>query len=179
MTRALTSLVLALTLAGVAPLAQADARKELAQKAVQLHTQAYENVAKMLVVQVMQPIVSGVGQALQRLPAERRDAVGKELQPEVKKFQDELDALLRDRAQKLAPAVLQPMFESKFTEEELRQLIAWLESPTSRKYAAVGAEMSAALQQKVVGETKAQVDPKIKALQDSLAAKLKAAAEKK
>jgi hypothetical protein len=98
--------------------------------------------------------------------------VGKEIQADVKKFYDEVEPLLKKRAIELAPATVGPAYEDKFSEDELKTLIAWLESPVSRKYAEIDRAQGNALAEKVVAETRATIEPKIKALEATVAKRL-------
>jgi uncharacterized protein len=107
--------------------------------------------------------------------ADKREALAAELQAEVRKFFDEAAPLLRERAVKLAPSTIGAALEEKFSEDELKSLIAWLESPVSRKYQQLGSEVQQGLMQKVVAESRPQVEPKLKALDQALTAKLAAA----
>lgn len=167
---------LAVTLACFSLAGFAQSHKELAQRAYGLHQNAVDNIAKVTAAQTMQQLMQGMGAALGKVPQDKREALSKELEPELKKFHQDLESTLRERNQKLAPAVLLPMFDEKYTDEELKQIIAWMESPVSRKYQVTGNEMITALQQKLVAETKATVEPKIRALQEKVQAKLSGAA---
>jgi hypothetical protein len=164
------SAVLALALAAGA--AQAQTKKELVAKVVQLHQQGIENIGRVIAGQTSQQMVQAAGQALQRVPADKREAVGKEVQEEIKKFYDEVEPMLKKRAVDLAPASVGASYEEKFSEDELKVIIAWLESPVSRKYAQVDREQGNALAEKVVADTRPTIEPKIKALEASLSKKL-------
>ncbi|MFO1296510.1 MAG: hypothetical protein U1F25_08530 [Rubrivivax sp.] len=73
--------------------------------------------------------------------------------------------LLRERALALAPQTMGPVFEQRFTEEELRQLLAILEAPVARRYQATLNEWQRALGGRLVAETKGAVQPKLAALE--------------
>mgnify|MGYP003493647195 FL=1 len=123
--------VLALALAA-AP-AHAQNKKELVAKVVQLHQQGIENVGRVIAGQTSQQMLQAAGQALPRVPADKREAVGKEIQDDVKKFYDEVEPMLKKRAVELAPATVGAAYEEKFSEDELKVIIAWLASPVSRR----------------------------------------------
>ena len=75
------------------------------------------------------------GRAIQtQLPADKREAIGKTIEADAKKYVDEAYPPVRERALKLAPTTLGAALEEKFTEDELKQLIAWLESPVNKKF---------------------------------------------
>lgn len=152
--------------------ALADAKKDLAARVVQIQQPAIDNIARGLAGETAQQVLQTAGRAMGSVAPDKREAVGKDIQAEVKKFYDEIEPILRDRAAKLAPSVLGPVLEEKFNEDELKQIVAWLESPTSKKFQQVGGEMQNALAQKLVADTRPAVEPKLKALELSLQKKL-------
>ena len=93
----------------------------------------------------------------------------KDVQADVKKFYDEVEPLLRKRATELAPATLAPIYEERFNEDELKQVIAWLESPVSKKLQQVDGEISATCWRKRWWPTRARPSrPSCKTLEASL-----------
>jgi hypothetical protein len=157
--------------AAPAPAASSPAKKELVQKVLKLNQQGIEGVGEQLAGDVANQRLQMAGSAMASVPDARREAVAKEVQAEVKKFYDESAAILRSRAVQLAPGVIGPALEERFSEDELRALVTWLESPVSRKYAQLSGDIQPALGQKLVAETRGQIEPKLKALDSSLAAK--------
>jgi hypothetical protein len=155
-----------------APAAASPAKKELVQKVLRLQQSGVEGVATQLAEGPAMQLMQQAGAALQRLPADKREAVARDIQADVRKYADETVPPLRERAVKLAPAVLGPMLEERFNEEELKQLVAWMENPLSRKYAAMGPEMQRALAEKLAAEARPSVEPRLQALQASLAKRL-------
>lgn len=151
------------------------AKKALVQKALQLQQAGIEGIgaglASTTAAQVMQMTAPAVG----RVPEDKRKALIADLQAEVRKFQNDITPMLRASATKWAPSTLGSALEEKFSEEELKVLIGWLESPVSRKYQQLSAESLQALSQKIVAETRPQVEPKLKALEQAMVAKLNAA----
>ena len=77
--------------------------------------------------------------------------------------------MVRDKAIQVAPGALGPLLDKGFTEDELRQLMAWLNSPVAKKYQELNPQMQEALTAKVVDETRAGVEPKLRALDASVA----------
>lgn len=151
------------------------AKQALVQKALQLQQPGIEGIGNALANQTAQQVMQVAGQALNRLPAESRQAVGTELQADVRKFYDEISPVLRASATKLAPSTIGTALEEKLSEDELKVLIAWLESPVNRKYAQIAGESQQALGQKLVTETRPQIEPKLKALEQAMGARLNAA----
>jgi len=159
----------ALALFAAATLAQAETKKELVQKVLQLQQPMIENISRSIVERPLAQMMPSVGQALQtQVPAERREAVGKAVQADVKKYVDEATPLLRERAIKLAPSTFGVTLEEKFTEAELKQMIAWLESPVNKKFQQLGPEMQNNFVQKLAAEAAPLLDPKLQALQQKL-----------
>ena len=164
------------TLATAASLSLAqDSKKALVQKALQLQQTGIEGVGVGLANQTANQVMQVAGQAMARVPADKRDAVGADVQGEVRKFFDDIAPMLRAAAVRLAPSTLGAMMEEQFSEDDLKVLIAWFESPVSRKYQQLAVEMQQGLGEKLVADTRPQIEPKLKALETVLGAKLAAA----
>jgi len=165
--------ILAATLIGVAALAHAQsasapvspAKKALVDKLLQLQQPGIEAFARNLLQQPAMRMMQEAGLALQRqVPPDKREAVGKQIEAEMKKFMDESVPLVRERAIKIAPSTIGPFLEEKFTEDELKQLIAWFENPVNKKYQEIGPQMQNAFVQKLAAESAPVIDPKLQAL---------------
>ncbi len=166
--------LLAATSALVLPaLAQtANGKKELVAKIVALQQPGVEALARDLTVQPAMQLMQQAGQALQRLPTERREAVARDVEADLRKYADETVPLVSARAVKLAPATVGPMLEERLSEDELRQIVAMLESPTVRKYQAMTGEMQKLLVEKLVADSKGEVEPRVQKLQQTIARRL-------
>ena len=156
---------------GAAPApAVSPAKKELVAKVIALHQPGIEALARNLAQQPLARMLLPLNQALRaNVPADKREAVAKEVDAEGRKYLDDVTPLLRSRATALAPELMTPILEKEFSEEELRQLATWLESPLSKKYAHASVEIQYGLAQKVVADTRAAVEPKLKAFQERIA----------
>jgi hypothetical protein len=167
-------LILAIAAACTSVQAQSTpAKKELVARILKVQQPGIENMARALVQEPLVPLMERAGAALQqRVAPEKREAVGKEIQADARKFADETTALVRDRAMKLAPGTVGPMLEEKFTEDELKQVIAMLESPVLAKFNAAGGDMQRALIEKVVAETRGSVETRFRTLEESIAKRL-------
>ncbi|WP_395699663.1 hypothetical protein [Aquabacterium sp.] len=153
-----------------------SAKKELAQKVVQLQQPAIEQAARQLAEQSVAPLVQQAGTVVQtRVPPEQREALARELQGDLKKFGDETVGMLRERALKLAPTTIGPVLEERLSEDELKQVVAMLEAPIYRKYQSLGGDMQRALLEKLVADTRTSVEPKLRALQESMGKHINAA----
>ena len=170
---------LAVALLSIAAVAHAEptpAKKELINKIVQLQQPMVDATVRQLAQQPIAQLMQPVGPAIQfRVPPEKREALAKDIQADIKKYVDDVTPLLTDRANKLAPAEIGGLLDSKFSEDELRQLIVVLESPVLRKFSLLLPELQKGLVEKVVADTKGQIEPKLKALGQSAEKRVNAA----
>lgn len=151
----------------------APTKKELVAKVLLLQQPAIEQAAQALAERPAAQLMQQAGLALQsRVAEDKREATAKEIQADVKKYVDEVVPLVRERAVKLAPTTIGTLLEEKFSEDELKQLIAIIESPVNRKFLQLGGEMQKALLDKLVAETQGAVEPKVKALELSIGKRL-------
>lgn len=158
----------AVSLTGAPAASASPAKKELVAKVLKLQQPAIDGLARDVARETAQRVLQAAGQAMMGVPPDKQEALGKQVQADVKAFYDDAEPRLRDAASKLAPATLGPMLEEKFSEDELKQIAAWLESPVSKKYQAIGPEMQSALTRKLVDDTRTTVEPKLKALEATL-----------
>jgi hypothetical protein len=164
------------TPASSAPVSQkpaSPAKKALIDKLIVLQQPGIEAVARSLAEQPAAEMMQPVRQLLQtRVAADQREATGKSIEVDVRKYLDEAVPLLRERALKLAPSTIGASLDEKFSEDELKQLVAWFESPVSKKYQQLSPELQTSLVQKLVAETRPTIEAKLKALDQSIGQKL-------
>ena len=162
-----------LALLGSAHAQSNAAKKELVAKVLLLQQPAVEQAARALAERPAMLVMQQAGQVLQtRVAPDKREAMGKEIQADVKKYVDEAVPLVRDQAVKLAPSTIGPLLEERFTQEELQQLVVFMESPVNRKFAQMAGEMQKALVEKLVAQTQSEIEPKLKTLERSVAKRL-------
>ena len=152
------------------------AKKELVQKLLILQQPGFDGLARNMVEQPAGQMMQAAGRALAQVPADKRDAAAKSIEADVKKYVDESVPIVRERATRLAPSTVGAMLEEKFSEDELKQLVAWLESPVNKKYLQLGPEMQGNFTQKLVAEVRPLIDPKLQALEQKVRATLGVAA---
>jgi uncharacterized protein len=172
---ACTALLSTVAAAAMAQGTASPAKKELVQKVLTLQQAGIESLGAGLANQTANQVLQVAGQAMARVPADKREALGAELQAEVKKFFDDVAPVLRASAWKNAPGTIGAALEEKFSEDELKVLIAWFESPVSKKYQQLSPELQQSLGQKLIAETRPQIEPKLKALEQVMGSKLRAA----
>ena len=169
---------LALALATLASLSSAQgnasaAKKELVQKVMQQQQGGFEALARALTEQPMAQMSAQLRPLLQtRIPAEQREAVGKDIQAEFNKYADEVGPIIRDRMLKSAPAIVGPILEEKLSEDELRQVVQALESPGFRKFVSLEPEMQRQITEKLVADLQGQITPKLKTLEQAIGKRL-------
>lgn len=168
--------VLALTLAlsGTAhsQVSAPGGKKELVAKVIQLTTPGIEGAAQQIALQPAMQMQQSAAAALQQLPAERREAVARDIEADLRKYAEDVVPLARSRAIKLAPSTIGAILEDRLTEDELRQVVGILESPTWRKFQGVTGDMQRALSEKLVAELRADIEPKVRTLGETIGRRL-------
>jgi len=163
--RALAAAVLCLALA--AP-AAAQSKKELVNRILLLQQPGIEALARGIAEQPAMRIAQAARLHLQNIPADKREATFKAVDADLKRYVDETVPLVRDRAIKLAPGTLGTELETNFNEAELKQLIDWLESPVIKRFQQLSPQIERTLIERLVNDTRGQVEPKLKALEVSV-----------
>ncbi len=159
--------------APVAPkVPSSPAKLDLAQRLVALQAGSLDGLSRNLVETPARQMLSAAEPLIGRVPAEKREATAKQIQADARKYVEETFPIVRKRAGELSNSVLLAQIEERFTEDELRQIVAFLESPANKKMQQVMPEISNALAQKLVADTRPSVEPRIKALEASIAKQL-------
>jgi hypothetical protein len=165
------SAVLAQTAAPAA--ANSAAKKEIIGKILKIQQSGIEQLARTLAEEPAASMISRAGPVLaQRVPQDKQEAVAKEIQADAKKYVDEAVPIVRDRAIKLAPTTVGALLEDKFTEDELKQVLAMMSSPVYTKFQSLGGDMQRVLTEKLVEDTRGIVEPKVRAMEESIARRL-------
>ena len=157
-----------------APASISPAKQELIQRVLQLwHPEMLGQTM------LQEPVTEAVAQArvmLQgRAPVEKRDAAMRDIAEDAKKFLTDTVPVVKSSAQKLIPTTIAPILAERFTEDELRQIIAILEAPVKRKFEDMIPEMEKALGTKVASDTHTVIDPKLQDLRQRIGMRLRTA----
>jgi hypothetical protein len=159
------AVVVVLIATGFAHAQSTTPKKELVARILTLQQQAIEQTGQILIERPALQLQQQAGMALQiRVAPEKREAVAKQIQQDLKKYVDEVGPVVRQQAVKLAPSTIGALLEEKFTEDELKQLVSIMESPVNRKFIQMGGEFQKALGEQLIAQTKTIVEPKINAL---------------
>ena len=146
------------------------AKKELAARLVVLQQSNMEQLSRNLAEQPARQLLSAAEPILRnQVAADKREAVAKQLQEDARKYVDEVTPIVRKRALELAKIQMQPAFEEKYSEEELRQLVNFFESPVFKKLQQTQPQMDQALGRALVDSVKDTIEPKARALQATMA----------
>jgi hypothetical protein len=144
----------------------------LVTRILQLLQPAVEGVARQLVEQPAMQLQQGAAAALQRVPTERREALARDLEADLRKYAEETVPFARERAVRVAPTTIGPLLEARFSEDELRQIVGLLESPVNKKFQQSLPEMQRALAEKLVSETRSEIEPRVRALDQTMSKRL-------
>lgn len=173
MFKTISAIVVLATAASIAQAAQAS-KQELVQQVLQLWQ--IDAVGQAM---LQEPVAEAVAQArvvLQgRVPPERQDAAMRDIAADAKKFLDETAPVVRSSTQKLIPSTVAPLLAERFSEDELRQIVAILESPVKRKFEALVPEMQKALGEKLASDTRPLIDPRLQDLRQRIGLRLRTA----
>ena len=163
-------LALLTTALAASSIAMAQDKAPLIKQFIDLQRPGIESLARGLVEQSSAPIAQAGSAYLQtQVPADKREAAAKAADAELKKYFDESYPVVRDKAVALAPDALGPLMDQSFTADELKQLVAWISSPLSKKYQELNPKMQTALTEKLVAETRSTIEPKMKTLDENVA----------
>jgi uncharacterized protein len=158
--------------AAPAALPSSPAKKELVAKILKLQQPAIELLGRNMAEQPAAQLMQQAAQALQRVPADKREAVARDIEADLRKYAEENGPLVSARAVRIAPSTLGVLLEERFTEDELRQVIQLLESPVNRKFQGMTGDMQRVLSEKLVAEMGSEIGPKLRATEASVAKRL-------
>jgi len=136
-------------------------------------------VEKVGLVMLQRPVAESIRQSrslLQgRVSSELQEAAMKDISQDAKKFLEDAAPVVNASAQKLIPTTVVPILAEKFSEDELRQIVAILESPVKAKFEAAAPEIEKALGEKIAAETGAAINPKLGKLTEDIGLRMRAA----
>lgn len=148
---------------------QAQTKKELVGRILILQQPSVEALARSLAERPALELAAEARQFIVKVPEDKREAVVKAIDAELKKYVDEAVPVVRDKAIALSPTVLGAELETHFNEAELKQLLNWFESPVIKRYNQLVPGIQQALTEKLVNDTRGQIEPKVRGLQSAMA----------
>jgi hypothetical protein len=172
------ALALTLAMAGWQASAQGSAteKKALVAKIVKLQQAQMEQFAMSMVQAPMQQMLRNAEQVVTaRVPTDKQEATAKAMVAEAQAAMQELAPALKASANKQSQATYGAALEGKFSTAELKEIVQVLESPTMRRFGQLTPELNQALAQAIANDTKASVEPRLKALDQKLVQMVNAA----
>lgn len=128
---------------------------------------------------LQKPIANEVAQARvlaqSRIPADKRDAVLKDIAMEATKTFDDEAPLVRASAKKAVDTNVAPLLAQRFTADELKQLADIMESPVLAKFEQITPELKKAVGESVARANGPQVNAKLTELQNKIGLRLRSA----
>lgn len=190
--RTLSSISLAagVGLSPVAHAAPASAPAAAAKPAAPIDAEKQKQIDRVLAVVhpevgVLQAVQQQGSRALQQsgamlqnspLPQDRKEQAFKDIQGDVKKYEDTTMPVAIASAKKYTAPLSAPILAANFSTDELRQLAAMLESPLREKFEKVMPQLTDAVGQKVSTEIGPTVKKNTQEMGTSIEGRLRAAA---
>jgi len=167
-----TALFVALCAVSTGASAQ-DAKKTLATKLAQMQAKSDgAAMANQLTADAVQLPLSTWSQRLdESVPPARQKDVRDKLDVELKKFADNTHKAIEAQVGKAAETALVPLFMDKLSEDEMKTIIAYMESPAALKFQGLSADAGNAWAQKVIDATRTTVETNVKSF-DAAATKI-------
>lgn len=110
-----------------------------------------------------------------RVTPDKQEAAMKDISAEANKFLDAEGPVVRASSRAVVASTIAPLLAQRFTEDELRQLVALLESPIKAKFEALVPEIQQTLGENVAKANQAEVNPKLADLQQRIGLRLRSA----
>lgn len=170
MKKLLTSLAIsALALSGAAQAQTADPKLEWATKAVALQQgPELERLVSQLAESSSQDIVQSWGVKLRTdVPKEKVEQTAQSLNAELKKYNDDVTKIISSKVNKASADSLIPVYMARFSLDELKQLVAFFESPAVKKYQAAAPELGNVFVNQLIMETRSDVNARAKQFDDA------------
>jgi uncharacterized protein len=164
---ALTAMALSITAQAQAP----DPKLEWATKAVALQQgPELERLINQLADSASQDVVQSWGVKLRNdVPKDKMDQTAQNLNGELKKYYDDVLKIISSKVNKASADSLIPVYMSRFSLDELKQLVAFFESPAVKKYQAAAPELGNVFVNQLIMETRADVNARAKQFDDAAA----------
>ena len=170
MKKIIYSLALAGTVWSATALAQtADAKIELATKVVALQQgPELDRLVQQLSGGATQELIASWGPKLEAsVPKAKQQKASEDLNVELKKYSEDANKLIGKQVSKVSAETLVPAYAEKFTLEELKQLVAFFESPAIKKYQSTAPELGNIFVQKLIEASRTDVMARAKQFDDA------------
>ena len=150
-------------------IAQADPKLEWATKVVALQQgPELERLVDQLADSTTQELMQNWSPKLEAIvPADRQQRVKEQLNVELKKYFDDVSAVIAGKVNKVSSSALVPAYMEKFTLEELKQVAAFFESPAIKKYQAIAPELGNIFVRQLIEASRTEVGARGKQFDDA------------
>ena len=161
--------VLALSVAAYAQ--TADPKLEWATKAVALQQgPELERLVSQLADSSSQDKVQSWSVKLRSdVPKDKVEQAALSLNAELKKYNDDVIKIISVKVNKTSADSLIPAYMARFSLDELKQLVAFFESPAVKKYQAAAPELGSIFVNQLITETRADVNVRARQFDDAAA----------
>lgn len=158
--------------ASTAAAAPTASQRELATKLVALQRgPEMERMAFQLTGSAVQPVIDKWAPKLENMPKVDQEKARDQLNAELKTLGDSTRKIIETQMDKSAESTLLPAYIERFSEAEMKQLVALFESPAFKKYQTAAPELGNVWIKDVVDNSRTVVDEKAKSF-DVIAAKI-------
>lgn len=110
-----------------------------------------------------------------RVAPEKQEAALKDIGAEATKFLEQEAPVVRRSTKAVVASTIAPLLAQRFSEDELKQLVALLESPVKAKFEALMPEIQKTLGENVAKANQAEVNAKLTDLQQRIGLRLRSA----
>ncbi len=149
-----------------------DAKRPLAVRAVAAQEgPEMDRMLAQLADSATQQMIGNWDERVASLPAAKQQSAIEALDAELKKFNDDTLKLITAQAPKARNEVLVGAYAERFSQDELKQLVALLEAPVFKKYQNTAPELGNMFVKAIVDGTRDQVAARSKVF-DAAAAKI-------
>ena len=165
MKKLLAALVFAgLALTAIAQAQTADSKLEWATKAVALQQgPELDRLIVQLAEASSQDVVQSWGVKLRaNVPEAQLEKAAESLNAELKKYNDDVSKIIKNKVNKASADSLTPAYMERFSLDELKQLVAFFESPVVKKYQATAPALGNIFVNQLIMEARADVAARAK-----------------
>ena len=149
-----------------------DTKRELAQRAIAAQEGSeQQRLIAQLTGTAIGPLIARWNERISQMPAAKQDAAIKTLDAELKKYEADATQIISAQATKSKGEALVSAYAERFSEDELKQLVALMEAPIFKKYQGVAPELGNAYVKSIVDGARDRITQRSKAF-DAAAEKI-------
>lgn len=169
MNKLITAVACAAIFASAAVHAQAtDPKTEWATKVVALQQgPELDRLVSQLTASTTQDLIANWGPRLDALPKAKLPKATEDMNAELKKYADDAVVIIGKQVTKVSNDALVPAYSERFTLDELKDLVAFFQSPAVKKYQANAPELGNLFVQKLIEASRSDVLARVKQFDDA------------